>query len=140
MAPMRRTVHDLVRLTLAVSLTACTQGAPRVEPLRSTRPAEQCQAALDSAAAGSIAVQPPKPRDVRLPQYIPVNSPQRRKVTLTLDIDTAGRVVANRTRVRGTTDAALAARLRESARSYRFWPAVANGCAVPATYEMVFEL
>lgn len=137
---MRRTLQQLPRLSVAVLMTACTPGAPRDEPLRSARPAEQCQAALDSAEAGSIAVQPPEPRIIRLPQHVLAATPRGQAATLTLDIDTAGRVVADRIQVTGITDETLVARLKESAQSYRFWPALANGCAVPATYKLVFEL
>ncbi len=140
MTTLRATSRRLFGLSVAALITACTHGPARVDPLRSTRPAEQCQAARDSAAAGLVAVQPPKPKVVRLPQYIPVNSPDRRRATLTLGIDADGGVIPSRTRVTGTTDAAFAARLKEGARSYRFWPAVANGCAVPATYVMEFDL
>ena len=137
---VRGTLQHFLGLLVAVSLTSCASGAPSGDPIRSTRPADQCQAAVDSARAGLIATQPPEPRVIRLPEYIPANAPQRRKATVTFDIDTAGRVVADRIRVTGNTDQAFVARLKESARSYRFWPALANGCAVPATYEMVFDL
>src|SRR5688500_12689761 len=112
---MRDTLHKRLWLVAPVVVTACALGTPPVEPLRSTRPADQCQAALDSAQAGFIATQPPKPKVVTLPQYIPVNTSRRQKVTLHLDIDTAGRVVPGRIRVTGTTDPGLAARLKESA-------------------------
>ena len=137
---MRNTLQRLLGLSLAMSVAACTRGAPRVDPLNSLRPADQCQAARDSAAAGFIAVQPPRPTDIRMPRLLPADRRRGEAATLTLGIDSVGRVIPDRIQVSGTSDQALAARLEESARSYRFFPAVANGCAVPATYDLVFEL
>ena len=120
-------------------LTGCVSATPRENPERLLRPSEQCLAATDSAAAGLLEVDPPKPRDIRLPPRAP-DALRGQTATLTFHVDTSGKVLADRIQVAGIADQTFASRLKERAKAYSFWPATANGCAVPGNYELIFEL
>src|SRR5687768_13612101 len=135
---MRRSLQLFLLLCVGGSSASCTTATPRNGPARSLRPTEQCFAAIDSAAAGLIAVQPPKPRDIRLPPRAP-DALRGQLATLSFHVDTAGRVVGDRIEVKGIADQTFASRLREHAKSFTFWPATANQCAVPGTTDLVFE-
>ena len=136
---MRRSLSLLLLLGIWIWLPGCTAATPRGSPERSLRPAAQCLAAIDSAAAGSIEVDPPRPRDIRLPPRAP-DALRGQAATLTFHVDTSGKVIADRIRVTGIADQSFASRLKERAKAYSFSPATANGCAVPGSYELIFEL
>jgi hypothetical protein len=57
---------------------------------------------------------------------------------VTLFVDQRGRVSKDSSEVKGVTDAAYIAALRASTAKLQFFPAVANGCAVPAVVVLPF--
>ena len=57
---------------------------------------------------------------------------------VTLYVDAHGRVNKDSVEVKGVTDSAYIAELRAMAGRLQFFPAVANGCAVPAVVVMPF--
>lgn len=103
------------------------------------RSADECRAVIDSVGAGLVAVEPPKPIHIVLPPRRP-DALRGQTAKLRFEVDTAGRVVADRIQVTGIADEVFAAKLTDSARSYTFRPAAANGCAIQATYELVHSL
>lgn len=136
---MRRPLQRILRVSAVALAMGCVAEPPRAEPVRPTRSADQCRAVIDSVGAGLVAVEPPRPTYIVRPPRSP-SALRGQAVTLRFEVDTAGRVVADRILVTGIADEVFAAKLKDSARSYRFRPAAASGCAIHATHELVHIL
>ena len=136
---MQRSLEQILQVSIVALVTGCVHEPPRTEPSRPTRSADQCRAVNDSVMAGLLAAEPPKPVYIVLPPRSP-DALRGRAATLRFEVDTAGRVVAEGIQVTGIADAVFAAKLRDSARSYTFQPATANGCPIQAPYELVHAL
>jgi hypothetical protein len=129
-----------LRLVLLLAACACYTSTPALvgnEPLREglqrpTRTAAECGPAIDSARAQQIAVQPPQPRLLFIPP--PRRDRFVRSFTVVMRVDVDGRTSRDSTQITGLEqDAAYARQIRSLAGRLRFYPAVANGCAVPAS-------
>lgn len=136
---MGRSLQRLLWVSAVTVVGGCMPGTSRTESLQPRRSEEECQAVRDSVAAGLVAAQPPRPTHIVLPPRRP-DALRGQSATLRFEVDTAGRVVGDRIQVTGIADEAFAAKLKASARTYRFRPAAANGCALQDTYELIHAL
>lgn len=133
----------LYMLSAAWVVGACAVRRPPVAPAGQlaggpavpTRGDEECRAAVDSVVAHQLVVPPARMRTVGMPP----RPPRGETAVVTFHVDRRGAVMADSTEISGVTDPAYVARLRAMAAQSTFWPAVANGCAVPSTAELRVE-
>lgn len=119
-----------------------TQNVTRnpVNYVAATRPVSDCLTEAASARLDTIRI-PTNPVEktysahlitIAQPDYSKAKRSARGKTAeVRMQIDEFGDVVANTVRVSGIEDGEFKKELRDVARSFRYFPAVRNGCAVP---------
>lgn len=123
---------------LTLGLSACQStnlGGQLVPPgyKAATRNASECAAVRAKApSTDTTAMQMPSPSMLSLPTEPLPKDLLGKSVDIRLHVNENGRVIGEGLRVEGIGEHKYVPFLIEKALRYRFWPAVLEGCAVPA--------
>lgn len=137
----------LVPCVLAVSLSACYSTVPTTQNVaynpneyaRPTRAPAECAAEIAAARQDTTYIISDPATKTYGPHLITVAQPDFSKAraslrgktaVLRMQIDERGDVIPRSIRITGVNDGDFTKELRKTARSFRYFPAVRNGCAV----------
>ena len=129
-------------LLVAAAGSGCNAGAPAPQHPTPSRSGAICDSVRASLVAGdsSIVVEGPFIRAMVLPPADPPADLAGRQFTIQIWVDETGQATVDTLTVPSTTSRAYRQKFLTSLRGYRFWPAVAEGCAVPEAFQLRLEL
>ncbi len=131
--PVGSLVVGLALLGFAGSPGGVTTAVPRTTPA--------CDSLVAAIAAGTAhpVIRGPVPLQIFVPPPAPGDL-HRKPFTVTWKVSASGSATVDSSTVPATTDSRYRARLLHALSEYRFRPASAEGCAVPAVYQSTFDL
>lgn len=137
---MRNRIRPVGSLVVGLALLGCagsfggvTTAAPRSTPA--------CDSLVAAIAAGTAhpVIRGPSPLQIHVPPPAPGDL-HRKPFTVTWKVSASGSATVDSSTVPATTDTRYRARLLHALGEYKFRPASAEGCAVPAVYQSTFDL
>jgi hypothetical protein len=132
----------IIVLCVVWVLPSCRRPAATPPAAPAPRYGPECADAVARARAepGLPAIRPPVPTRLFLPPMPAPASARGQVIAYEVPVDSAGRADTAAAVLKGVADAAYAARVRRTMQAAQFRPAVLDGCGVPGTARVTFQL